>query len=706
MTIFRMRAVCWAAALLLTLTACAKQSPPPDTTVTLDEVRQEVAAAFDGTASSASRRSAAEEAVRLLLDLLRRPESLSITDEEWAAPPRPGVEKMVRHMELEGGLHLYALALPGERLVEERDRVAVQVRSSGQAPQAFELSPLPYGRVHVARAHSEGGQQMLTLALRHGGGGYVAHYAGPPGGPLTLAADAFAGFAGQFGPVALELEEGFLKAEAEEGEWAPLFDPDRPHRLQLAPELFLDLEQQRFTLVDDARFDAFYLLAIANDPGLCEREGDCPNSVLSLAARSPGQAAAEAWRMATVKLTRMLADESSWSDDFTGRLPQGARSLRAEGRDFSVRLLSVPAPALLQGQAFNQAFNQAYNAVQFRTGGGVPMSRVLELPGPVEDYRVMAHGGVPALFLVVDQTADPAGSARSKGLHLLRLNAGNDWVPLEGWVGYMPESPYWSLTGITPNSVAVAWDGGQLPDMRLQFEEGLEPRLGVCRQGTECNYLTWVDGRLHAVAVLSAYMDEMKRPLPEAELLWRGGQLAQFLLNVDPTAVTGARLQQLLDPSGSLGISVHEAGENTRLVALPRNPGGMGLAVLHAPGQAEVVAVYDGLVTDWEGVRIVQGGGEARLLLLGRSTKGAALLAYQQANGFWVPVDALQEEVNRLLMGSMRVMHIPGAERPVRGIAALGGSRLTAQLTDAGARFCEGPFACVNYVYDGGWKLR
>jgi len=118
------------------------------------------------------------------------------------------------------------------------------------------------------------------------------------------------------------------------------------------------------------------------------------------------------------------------------------------------------------------------------------------------------------------------------------------------------------------------------------------------------------------------------------------------------------------------------------------------------------VKTYDGLVTRWEGAQIVQGGSEKRLLLLGRSDRAAALIAYRQQDGKWVPVDALAEEVNRSMFLTLRVTHTPGAERPVRGLIVQGAVGLTASLSEGGATFCETGLLCVNYRYDGGWTLR
>lgn len=695
MTSLPKRAASAVLALALLLAGCARQAQPREEAPTLAQLRERAAAAFDGTVSSAQRRTAAESAVRTLLDLLQRPESFRIRDEEWAASPRPGVEAMVRHTDLGAGFHLYALALPGRTLVDEVDRIAVQVRS-GNSARAFELAPLPAGRLVAAHLHDVSGERRITLVLRESErAGYIAHFAGPAGGPFALATEAFAGMEGTYGPVRLSLVDGVLRAAVEEGLWEPAFDPDSG-ALHLAPEVFLKFDG-RFALVDESRFDALALLDIAADPvRLCRRTGDCPEAVMARVTSSPREAAEAAWELAQARLTRQL--EAGWSDGLTARLPAGSRLLSDEARGLAVNLLTIPAPGEhLKGRYFN--------VVQFRTAG-VPMTRPLPLPGTVESVRAMAHRGIPAMLVVVDEAAGGEGETASRTLYLLRLNAGNDWQYASDWVGYVARAPYWNIGEVAADRITVAWDPVQHPQFRVALQDGEEPHVQVCQSPGQCHELTWVDGRVHSMGLLRHYMGELRRPHGEEDLVWAAGQMADFLAMIDPAAVTAPRLSQLIDPDGSLGIQVFDAGENTRVVALPSGPGGMGMAVVHAPGQAELVKTYDGLVARWEGAQIVQAGEEKRLLLLGRSDRAAVLIAYRQQGGRWVPVDALEEEVNRSLPLSLRVMHFPGAERPARGVIVQGGLGLSASLIAGGARFCEAGILCVQYQYDGGWVLR
>lgn len=697
MSILRTRVVCLIAALLL-LTACAREAQPKQVDPTLADLRQRVSAAFDGTASSAARRAAADDSVRLLLSLLQRPESYEITDEEWSASPRPGVEVMVRHVDLGSGVHLYALALPGRSLVDEADRVVVQVRG-GSMPLAYELTPLPLGRLDAARVYSEPGGQLITLTLREGERtGFVAQFSGPGSGPFALVSDAFAGMEGTYGTAQLKLEEGILRVTIADGQWAPAFDDRERGTLVLAPEVYLKWDG-RFKLVDESRFDAVTLMSMATDPAKwCRQEGDCPQAVFEALSVSPKQAAEIAWQLATAKLTRTLAAEGGWSDGLALRLPDGSRILEDEGRALSARLLTVPAPEPLKGLA--------YTAVQFRTGGGIPLTRVLDLPGPVESVRVTAHHGNPALLLVVDETADrEAGTVESRGVHLLLLDAGNDWQPASDWVGFLPEAPLWNIASVSPHAVTISWDRDQMPDFSVALEAGEEPQVAVCQRPGDCHYLTWVDGTLNSLPILTYYVAELTRPHTPGELEWYAGQVAEFLRRVDPASPTANRLRQLIDPDGRYGVSVIEAGDNTRLVSLPPNPAGTHLAILHYPGQAQLVATYDGVVSRWEAAQIVQAGQERRLLLLGRSDVAATLLAFNWQYGVWAPADPLEEEVNRIMVLSLRVMHTPGAERPARGLIVLGGQTMRASLSSTGASFCEGVMGCINYRYDGGWRL-
>lgn len=697
MSSLRTRAACVLAALMLILTGCAKEAPPQEEVPTLEQLRHRTAAAFDGTASSAQRRTAGENAVRTLLGLLERPESFQISDEEWAASPRPGVEAMVRHTDLGAGIHLYALSLPGRTLVDEIDRIAVQVRS-GSSARAFELSPLPAGRLAAAHLYDVPGTRQITLVLQEGErSGYIAHFAGPAGGPFELVADAFAGMEGTYGPVRLAAADGALQATVERGQWEPVFDPE-DGSLHLAPEVFLKWDGG-FSLVDESRFDAFALLDIAADPlRRCRREGDCPEAVTALVSHSRQQAAEAAWELAKAKLTRELED--GWSDSFTARLPAGSRTLSDEGRGLSVNLLTVPAPGeYLKGRY--------YNLVQFRAGGGVPMTRALALPGTVESVRAMAHRGNPAMLLVVDESAGQEESeTASRGIYLLRLDAGNDWRYAADWLGYVTRAPYWNIAEVASDGITISWETESHPQFAVLLEDGEEPRVAVCQGPGRCHHLTWVDGRLHSLPLLTHYVGELTRPHAEEDLVWAASQMAEFLAQVDPAALPGARLSELVDPDGSLGIRVFDVGENTKVVGLPPSPNGMHMALIHAPGQAELVKTYNGVVTQWEGAQIVQAGQEKRLLLLGRSDRTAVLIAYRQEGGRWVPADALEEEINRNMLLSLRVMHTPGAERPARGIIVLGDRGLTASLTGGGASFCEGGLLCIHFRHDGGWTLR
>lgn len=697
MSILRSKAVCLLAALLL-LTACAKEAQPKQADPTLTDLRQRVSAAFDGTASSAARRAAAEESVRLLLSLLQRTESYDIADEEWSASPRPGVEVMVRHVDLGDSVHLYALALPGRSLVDEADRIVVQVRAGG-VPLAYEVTPLPVARLESARVYTEPGRRLITLTLREDErAGYVAQFGGPGSGPFELVADAFSGMDGTYGAAQLKLEDGVLRVTTADGPWAPAFDDRGSGSLVLAPEVFLKWDG-RYTLVDESRFDALTLMAMAADPAKwCRQEGDCPQAVAEALAGSPKQAAGIAWDLATAKLTRALAAEGDWSDGLALQLPEGSRIIEDEGRALSARLLTVPAPESLKGRA--------YNAVQFRTGGGIPLTRELDLPGAVESARVMAHHGNPALLLVVDETADrEAGTVESRGVHLLLLDAGNDWQPASDWVGFVPEAPLWNIASVSPAGVTIAWDRTQMPDFSVTLDAGDEPPVAVCQQPGNCHQLSWVDGTLNSLPILSYYVGELTRVHAEGELEWYAGQVADFLRRVDPASPSANRLRQLLDPDGIYGIYVIEVGDNTRLIALPQNPTGMHLAVLHYPGQAQLVITYGGVVSRWEGAQIVQGGQERRLLLLGTSDVSAVLLAFNWQYDVWAPADALDEQVDRVALMSLRVMNSPGAERPARGVIVLGGRTMRASLSSTGASFCDGILGCINYRYDGGWKL-
>ncbi len=681
-------------ALLLTLTACAKKTePPPATSVKLEDVQKQVAMAFDGTTSSAQRRAAADEATRLLLALLGQPDSTEISDEAWATSPRTGISGMVRHIDLGSGLHLYALSLPGNSLVEVRERVALQIRRTGENPTVHELTLLPDSRVLEAKALKDGSKVNLTLAMSlNAGGGYIAHFQGGASGPLQPMNGAFSGLNGQYGPVTLSTKDGYLMVTPT-GDWKPTFDAKQPLRLVLAPEVALDWKQQ-FVLVDDSKFDAFALLQIAYDPALCAA-GKCPETIAEAAKKSPQEATAAAWSQATAKLSTLLADEKSWSDDFTGKLPPGAASLRDQGRDLSVRILTIPAPEGLPARAFT--------AVQSRAGGGLPMSRVIDLPGPVSSFRATTHTGLPAILIVVNETKDQKGTLQTAGLHLFRLNAGNDWVAAEKWVGSVPESQFFNLGKSTDGHVTVQWELDKNPNLTISVATGTQPNVTICKfLRDDCHSLVWVSGKLHAVDLLKTQLAESLNPsLTPEEYFWRANQLALFLSAVDPAEVSEGQIRTLLD------LQVIDAGFGTRVVAMPPTTGNSWAAVVHTRDQGLLVPVQNKGVTSWEAARVVEGGGQRRLLILGRSELGYVLIAHQWDGQRWLPVDALDTQVEQSLAESARVFNIPGQTTPVRGLL-LYGPNVAANFTSdgKGVSLCESPgFACATYTYNSGWRL-
>lgn len=682
---------------LLMLTACAKKSEPtPDQVKPLDELRKQAALAFDGTASSPQRRNAADEAAKLLLNLLAQPDSRSITDEDWAQSPRPGVTALVRHLDLGNSLHLYALATPGNTVAERRERLFIQSRS-GEAQKTSELAVPPDGRLSAANAFREGTHSMVTLAFsRNGGGGYVAHFEGGADGLFHAAAGAFAKMIGTYGETTLVTKDAFLQVQQEgAAEWQPAFEGAEPRRLRLGPDLTLVWKGQ-FVLIDDSRFDAFAYLDIAHDPGRCTGPEDCPTTLLDRKGESPRELSREAWQMATGKLNALLQNERSWADDFAGKLPAGGRSIRQQGRDLAVRLLTIPAPEGVSPRV--------YTAVQWRAGRVQPVLRTVDLPGRVDAYRVMNHQGHAALLLLVESPST-TGGPQTRTLHLLRMTAGNDWTPVTDWIGSIPDAPHWNLVRPDSDSLAIQWDPAVLPNLSVSLSTGTQPAVSICKIGSDCHRLTWVGDRLHSLEILFTQLTEAKQALPKEQLLWLTAQLGAFLETVDPTSFTAAEFSRILDPTGSLGVQVLDAGSGTRLVTMPANPTGFRSAVVHARGQALLVTAHDGFVTRWEGARILLAGSEQRLVLLGRSPKAAVLFTYRWEGSRWVEVDPLTTKVDQILQESARVLYTPGQSLPVRGLTVLGDFELKAGFTDEGVQFCEG-LACLTYSYDDGWTLR
>lgn len=685
--------------LMTLLAACGRSSKAPsdEEGTTLEQIRKQAALAFDGTASSAQREAAADEATRLLKAFLATPESLSVTDEEWARSPRPGVETMVRHVELGASDHLYALSLPADRLVDRREVIFFQRRRAGQNPVVQEVTTPEDTFLLAARSFADGSRRMLTLALgMEEGGGYLAHYEEKADGRLVPDGSSLRTVAGTYGDIRLVASGDFLEVVTRrDTPWEPVFDPEKPLRLVLAPALALEWDGG-FVLADDSRFDAFALLAIAEEPARCTSRENCPSAILELKEKAPEQVAPQAWAMATEKLTALLAEESSWVDDFAGRLPQGARSIREEGVDLSARVLAVPAPKGVEAGP--------YTAVQVRVHGGLPMVRAVELPGLVREYRVMSHQGYPALFLVLEEGAAADAQQRTLGLHLLRMTADNNWVAAQGWIGKIPDAPHWSIRRPAEDQLLIQWDLATSPNLTVSLSGGPSPAVSICRLANMCHRLTWVSGRLHSLDILQAQMAEAKQSLPEDQILWRASQLAEFLQLVDPVEFTAAELKRMLDPAGTLDMDVLDLGSGTRLVTMPPNPTGFQAAVLHAAGQGLVVSSADGFITEWEGGRIYLGGSEYRLLLLGRSKKAVVLLAFAWDGSRWVQVDPLTEAVDENLFQFSRLMHTPGQTRPVRGMIILTDGRLRTQFAAEGVRFCEGLF-CRTYGYKDGWGL-
>lgn len=538
---------------------------------------------------------------------------------------------------------------------------------------------------------------MLTLALGlEEGGGYLAHYEEKADGRFLPSGSALSPLAGTYGDLRLVPAGDFLEVVTRrDTAWQPTFDPAKPLRLIMGPNLTLEWDGG-LVLADDSRFDAFALLAIAEDPARCTSRADCPAAILELKEESPERVAEQAWAMATEKLTTLLQDESSWVEDFAGRLPATARSIREEGVDLSARILAVPAPAGVEAGP--------YTAIQVRVHGGLPMVRAVDLPGLVREYRVINHQGYPALFLVVEEGDGADAQRRALGIHLLRMTADNNWVASRGWIGQIPDAPHWNIRRPSEDGLTIEWDLTTSPNLTVSLSGGTSPAVSICRLANNCHRLTWVGGRLHSLDILQAQMAEAKGSLPEDQILWRASQLAEFLQSVDPADYTAAEFKRMLDPAGTLGMDVIDLGSGIRLVTMPENPTGFQAAVLHTRGQGLVIPVADGFVTEWEGGRIYLGDGEQRLLLLGRSKKAVVLLAFQWDGSRWIPVDALNQSVDETLFQNSRVINNPGQTRPIRGLIVLTDSRLRTQFATEGIRFCEGLF-CKTYGYQNGWGL-
>lgn len=677
--------------LLLGLAACAKKTKPEEQAASLEKVRAQAATAFDGTLSSTRRRNAAEEATRLLVGLLSQRESLAISEAEWAEPPRAGTDGLARHFDL-GALHLYALALPGDTLGETRERAVLQVRQAEGAPQAMEL-PLRQGsRVAAVRSLEDGGRPTLTLLAVHAdGSGYLAHYRADGQGRFALAADAFAGMEGRYDQITLSRSDGFLLVAPEEGAgWETAFDPNHPLRLRLGPDLTLEW-QQRFTLVDERRFDPFALLHIAADPKLCTTPANCPESLREMGRIAPEQVAKAAWEKGTQRLLALLTDPKTRLDDLVARAGSAMRVIQASGSDLSVQLLSVAAPAN-SGLA-------PFTAVLHGAGGGLQTAGPVALDGTAVEARLLTHGGSPALLLVADREMG-LRSMGFKSIHLFHLTAEGNWQPATDWVGTLPDDPASLFRSTGPGDLTVQWEQIDASGVAVTLGMGDPPAVSACGPTGNCQTLIWMGGRLAGTSLVAERVSALSRlRAGRAEAESAVEALAQFLAGQAVDQINARDLNAL-----SSSLTILEGADGTKVVGLPATPSGFSGAVIRAGDATTTLITTGGAVSRWDSAHLLEDGGERRLVVIGRSATGFALITYRWDGAGWALVDPLNERVDQTLGSGARIRYTPGQQEPVPGIQVTGRDLVVTPMNQA-ISICNRT-TCTTYAYEIDWKLQ
>ncbi|HLN60358.1 MAG TPA: hypothetical protein VK464_02320 [Symbiobacteriaceae bacterium] len=654
------------AALFVTACSAGKrpEAGPVKEAPALDEVRRLAETALNATLPTQQRQQARADAMTKLLALLRHADSTRIPKEQWEQKVGPGAQSLVRYFEA-GSVRVYGLALPGSGVVPPGERVVIQYVAGVGNPTAQEVEVLPGGQL-AGVLPLDDRSVLLAFGLARGGG-YLGHYySDNRSGEYQPDSTAWRGLPPAVGEVRLEPKGNFLVVDVPtDAQWRPQVDQQK-RRFYVNADLGMEWKG-KYTLIDDRSFTAFDGFLTAANPSASKEERT------------------EAWEKATRKLPAYLSSMESLSDNIAAKLPPGARLWSGEGPNMSVRVVSLPAPEAVGRKGFT--------VVQTRTGG-LPQAQVLELPGVVEGFRVVEHGGLPGLMLLVAPPDTPA-----KRVTLMRLTGANDWEPAPDWYGFLPaEGPqkFSRPAGTADLIIEGATGVGMSTDGTIQ----------VC-EGTTCYTLTWLGGRLTAAGWVAKRLQQVTLPgATAAQVEGAADLLRQYLLTPETEGLTAAQVIAALPGAGLQGWDLVGGG---RALALPYNTTGVTPLVVQSGKAAHIQYHEAGAIHQWTDVREIEAGGVRWLLALGRTPDRAALVVSSWNGSAWAPVNALDEPADKTIGEWSKITYTPGQTRPVRGLYATGHDDLQAYFTPQGnsVAFCEASRPCTVYQFaTNRWVLK
>lgn len=213
--------------------------------------------------------------MRSLLDLLRRPESLTVGKAAREQPAAPGAGPLMRYVD-NGKVRVYAVAMPGPGVVPPGERVVVQYSGRGRDPQAAEATALPGGQLVAARALEENGQLLLALAFAPARrGGYLAIYLrDAQTGEFKPHPAGVKGLPNRLGELTLDVRDQYLVVSTtSQDAWRPRFDDRQPLRLYIDADLALEWKG-RLVVLDERNFTLFQGFAMALDAKASKAERD------------------------------------------------------------------------------------------------------------------------------------------------------------------------------------------------------------------------------------------------------------------------------------------------------------------------------------------------------------------------------------------------------------------------------------------------
>lgn len=671
MRIRHLGSILLAALAMIVLTACGGSAPKPDPSAeipTLAQVRQLAETAMNTALPSDQRQQARTEAMTRLLALLRQAESTGIKKADWEQPVGEAKSPLIRYYE-SSRVRVYTLTIPFSGIVPPGERVAVQYVPPSGPPVAVEAEVQPGGQLVGTLALDENRSLTLAFSLTRGGG-YLLHLGrDAKTGEFRPEPAPLRGLPTAVGDTRFELKGSFLMVDLPvDAQWNPKFDP-KTQRIYFNADLGLEWKG-KFSLLDERSFTAF--------------EG-------FLAAANPATAKEErmgAWEKATRKLPAYLSQMDSLQDSLTGKLPSGARVFEDHGANMMVRLISIPAPDF--------AGKPSFTVIQHRSGNGLPMAQVIDLPGVMESVRAVQRHGLPGLMIL---SADKA-----RTVTLLKATTANDWGPAPDWFGFLP----------TDEAIKLQRTGGSLtisaadPKANLTVSLGGEGHVEICQAPGKCFTLNWIGGRLTGAGWVGARVQQALQPGAGLTQVMAAAELIkQYLTSGDAAGASVAELVPAL--SGGTGLRGVDLREGGKAFVFPPNSSGV-MPILLQSGQNVLIHAggAPGTVEQWADLREVAGGNDRYVVVLGRSADKAAVLLYKHGARGWEPANALAQPADKMLGEWTILRYTPGQAEPVAGLYITGKTDLRAGFATAGngVFLCEASKPCTTYVFEQGWVLK